>query len=122
MNSILVTVVNVTLYIAVINSILKLTDDIHPNTHVSSSLLDSLSTSCIAVSIEVSVTVGERSRGSLKRSVNPLVSVVKLPIVVVELLKVLVWAPRTVIKHLRLCRSAESLDGTSILVVTIDAI
>jgi len=60
MNSILVTVVNVTLYIAVINSILKLTDDIHPNTHVSSSLLECLSASDEIIRSEVSVTIFER--------------------------------------------------------------
>mmetsp|Transcript_26876 Transcript_26876/g.48760 ORF Transcript_26876/g.48760 Transcript_26876/m.48760 type:complete len:202 (+) Transcript_26876:852-1457(+) len=97
--------------LAVIQSILELTDDIHENIQINSSLLDGLLPSFQAVLGEVRTTSVECSPLPFECSLDPLVGVVACAIVIVKVHEIRVWAALAVRLHLLFGSSRKPGNG-----------
>lgn len=107
--------------LAIVKSILHLTDNIHPDIHVGSSLLDGLCATAKAVPTEISVTICKARLASGESSKDPLVGVIKYIIVLAELLIVGVRAVGAFV-HLSLRFSAETGKRAPIVVVGVNVV
>mmetsp|Transcript_12623 Transcript_12623/g.21384 ORF Transcript_12623/g.21384 Transcript_12623/m.21384 type:complete len:228 (+) Transcript_12623:531-1214(+) len=102
--------------LAVVKSIFKLANGVHPHIHVCGSLLDDLFSSLHSILREVGITIGERSPSTLEGGIDPLISVVGCSVVLAEVLKVSVWSTRSILQ-LILQLSRESGNSSSILIL-----
>lgn len=107
--------------LAIIEGILHLSDDIHPDIHVSGSLLDGLRAAGERIGAKVGIAIREGCLSSGESGKHPLVGVIKFTVVVIELLEVNVGAVFTLV-HLGLGISTETGKGTSVLVVLVNVV
>mmetsp|Transcript_10295 Transcript_10295/g.20306 ORF Transcript_10295/g.20306 Transcript_10295/m.20306 type:complete len:207 (+) Transcript_10295:222-842(+) len=111
MDRVVVAVFDGAVFLAVIESVFHFADDVHPNNHVSGSLLDDLFLSIVLVEAEIIVEIGEIGFFTGKGSQYNLVGVVMNSVVFV---KFVVHAVRAVITfvHLLLGGGGESCHGS----------
>lgn len=110
-DGVIVTVFDGAGFLAIIKGVFHLTDDVHPDVHVSGSLLDDLFPSFESVKSKVVVEVSELSGLSREGGQNNLVGIVVFSIVVVESFVCFVRAVGALC-HLTLGAGGEALDGS----------
>mmetsp|Transcript_29032 Transcript_29032/g.60474 ORF Transcript_29032/g.60474 Transcript_29032/m.60474 type:complete len:285 (+) Transcript_29032:557-1411(+) len=113
-----VVIVGKTLTFTVVQSILELTDDIHENIKVYSSLLDGLIPSFQVVLGEVRATSVECSPPPFEGGLDPLVGVIVCAIVIVKVHEIGVWASLAAIPHLRFSSGRKPSNGAISLVIS----
>ena len=122
MDLVIIAFISSTVIGAIINSIFQFTVHIHPNIHVSGSLLNDLVETLHRVSGKVTFTVDKTvSFGVIEASHNESVGIIILSVIVVKFNVGVVRAAFTVV-HLLFGLMTESLEGSAVLVVTCDRV
>mmetsp|Transcript_10856 Transcript_10856/g.22995 ORF Transcript_10856/g.22995 Transcript_10856/m.22995 type:complete len:333 (+) Transcript_10856:514-1512(+) len=101
--------------LAIVEGVFHLSDDVHPDTHVSGCLFDGLGSALESVSDEISISIRQCGGATIEGGLDPLVGVIEVTVVFPEFTVGVVGAVFATV-HLCFGVGAELLDGSLVRV------